>query len=84
MTHVEDRWHTRLNGKRVRSPRFEVGSQWRVRYVDPDGRERSRSFTRKVDAERFRDTVAADVLRGTYIDPVAGSITLRAYSVDWW
>ena len=33
---------------------------WQVRYWDPSGRERSRSFLRKVDASRFVVTVEAD------------------------
>lgn len=28
------------------------GSAWRARYRDPNGRQRSRTFTRKIDAER--------------------------------
>jgi len=54
-----------------------------VRYLDPDGRERNRSFDRKVDAERFRSQVEADVLRGTYLDPDAGKISLRRYADGW-
>jgi hypothetical protein len=33
----------------------------RARYIDPTGRERSRSFSRKVDAERFLTTVESVV-----------------------
>jgi integrase len=54
-----------------------------VRYTDPDGRERGRSFDRKQAAENFRSTTAADLLRGTYLDPDAGKITLRRYARDW-
>ena len=42
--------------------------KYRARYLDPDGRERSRTFTRKIDAEKFLATVEADKLRGTYVD----------------
>jgi integrase len=59
------------------------GKRWRVRYLDPDGKERSRSFDRKADADRFKDTTAADVHRGTYMDPGAGKVTLSRYSADW-
>src|SRR5207237_1280350 len=38
--------------------------RWRARYIGPDGRERSKTFTRKVDAERFLATVDADLVRG--------------------
>src|SRR5205814_1925053 len=75
MAHVEDRWK--------REGRHGTGKRWRVRYLDPDGKERSRSFDRKADAERFKDTTAADVRRGTWMDPDAGKITLRKYAEGW-
>src|SRR5438270_783876 len=31
--------------------------RWRARYIDPNGYERSRTFSRKVDAEKFLATV---------------------------
>lgn len=88
IAHVEDRWVRTTkgpDGKKVheRLSRYGQGRRYRVRYLDPDGKECSRSFDRKEDADNFRDTVAADVLRGTYLDPAAGRITLRAYTEGW-
>jgi integrase len=74
MSHIEDRW--KRPGDRSRK-------RWRVRYLDPDGRERSKSFARKLDAENFQTQVDADLLRGTYLDPDAGRMTLRAYADGW-
>ena len=45
---------------------------WRARYRDEQGRERSRHFDRKIDAQRWLDEIAAAVLTGTYVDPDAG------------
>jgi integrase len=53
---------------------------WRVSYRDHENKQRSKSFDRKADAERFRATVEADKLRGTYVDPRAGKITLNEYA----
>lgn len=39
--------------------------RWRARYRGPDGKERSRTFDRKADAERFLVTVESDKLRGS-------------------
>jgi integrase len=75
VSHIEDRWRSATRRGR--------GKRWRVRYLDPDGREHNRSFDRRVDAERFRTQVDADVLRGTYLDPDAGRITLRWYAGEW-
>src|SRR5690606_11403557 len=52
-------------------------------YQDPDGTERSRMFERKQDAERFLTTIAADVLRGAYLDPNAGRITFADFAEQW-
>ena len=38
---------------------------WRALYRDNDGKQRSKSFDRKADAQRFLATVEADKLRGT-------------------
>jgi integrase len=84
VSHVEDRWYrTAPGGVKVPTARHGKGRRWRVRYLDPDGRERGRSFDRRVDADRFRTQVDADVLRGTYLDPDAGKVTLRRYAEGW-
>ena len=75
MAHVEDRWK--------RAGRRGAGRRWRARYKDLDGRERSRSFDRKIDAERFLTEVEHSLLRGSYRDPDAGRVALRAYARDW-
>ena len=56
---------------------------WRVRYRDPAGRERSRSFLRKVDADRFMATVQADLVRGSWTDPRLSQITLEEWAERW-
>ncbi len=84
MAHVEDRWHKAgMSGKQVKTARYGTGRRWRVRYIDPDGREHGKSFDRRTDAERFRTQIEADILRGTYLDPSAGKVTLRRYAEDW-
>jgi len=58
--------------------------RWQVRYIDPSGRERARSFPRKSDAEKFLVTVEADKLRGDWVDPRLSKITLREWRERWW
>ncbi|YCK39716.1 tyrosine-type recombinase/integrase [Actinomadura sp. ATCC 39365] len=62
--------------------RYGRGKRWRLRYDGPDGREKNESFARKVDANNRKDEVAADLLRGTYIDPKAGQITFQKHAED--
>ena len=57
--------------------------KWQARYRGPDGRERTRRFDRKVDAESWLDTNGADIRRGAWVDPVAGQISLKAYANQW-
>lgn len=83
MAHVQDRWERIVDGQRVRTDRYGQGKRWQARYVDPEGRERTQAFERKQDAERFLTSVAADVLRGTYIDPLGGRVTFRAFAEAW-
>src|SRR4051794_25962754 len=52
----------------------DAGPRYDVRYRDPEGKQRKRTFARKVDADRFAVTVAADVIHGRYLDPDAGRI----------
>jgi integrase len=83
MAHIEDRWEKNVNGQRLRTARFGQGNRWRARYLDPQGRERSRTFARKIDATRFLTAVESDKMHGAYIDPDAGNVTLEAYFADW-
>ncbi len=85
MAHIEDRWYRIQDGNRVPTSLCGRGLRYRVRYTDPDGRERSKSFPDrdKRAAEAFLVTVEADKLRGSYIDPQAGRISLRRYASEW-
>lgn len=55
----------------------------RARYRGPDGRERSKVFERKIDAERWLATQAADVARGAWVDPDLGRITFDEWVERW-
>jgi hypothetical protein len=57
--------------------------RWRARYRDPSGRERSKSFARKVDAERFLRHVEADLVRGQWVDPHHGRTTVGELADRW-
>lgn len=63
--------------------RHPKSGRWQVRYRDPTGRERSRTFKRRVDAERFMATVSADIIRGEYVDPRLGRTTVSEFSEMW-
>jgi integrase len=56
---------------------------WQVRYRDPSGKERARSFRRKADAEKFMVTVETDKLRGIWADPRLAKITVSEWLPTW-
>lgn len=57
--------------------------RWRARYYDPDGRERSKTFAKRVEAERFLATVQTEILTGSYVDPTQSRTTFRDYAEAW-
>src|SRR3954453_254133 len=61
----------------------KAGVRYDVRYRDPDGKQRMKTFAKKADADRFASTVEADKLRGTYIDPDAGKVLFKKHATDW-
>ena len=83
MAHVQDLWEKTVDGRRVRTVRHGKGSRWQARYHAPDGRERTRLFDRKQDAERFLATITADVIRGAYVDPDGGKVTFADFAERW-
>lgn len=58
-------------------------TSWRARYRDPSGRERSRSFDRKIDAERFLTSIEGAKLKGEWIDPEAGKVAFAEFAPRW-
>lgn len=58
-------------------------NRWRARYIGLDGKERSKTFARKIDAERFLTTVETSKLRGEWVDPQLGKTTFGEWSKRW-
>jgi integrase len=69
--------------QRGNKPRKGKSAGWRAMWRDGQGRQRARTFDRKVDAERFLAQIEADLVRGHYIDPTAGQVTLSEYTEQW-
>ncbi|MGH8973893.1 MAG: tyrosine-type recombinase/integrase [Acidimicrobiia bacterium] len=75
MAHIEKRTHVARDGKR--------STYWRARYTDPHGVGRSKTFTRKADADAFVVTVEADKLRGEWRDPKLGRRLFGEVAREW-
>src|SRR6266536_149206 len=71
MAHIE---------RRVRNSKVS----YRARYRDPAGRERSRSFSRKVDAEHWLADIEHAKARGAWTDPALGKVRFSDWLMAWW
>ena len=81
MGFTKDRWHTTKtdaegNKTKVRTDRYGNGRRWLAVWQSPDGRERSKAFERKNDADQHWAAQETDAARGDYIDPTAGRVLL--------
>jgi integrase len=56
---------------------------WRAGYRGPDGREHSKSFGRKIDAERWLRDELQKQDRGLWVDPSAGAVRFEDYVEQW-
>jgi integrase len=56
---------------------------WRARYRDPEGKQRSRNFSRRRDAELFLTSTEHAKASGSYVDPVLGKITFDTWAKEW-
>lgn len=63
--------------------RIDRPKPWLARYRGPDGRQHSRAFKRKIDAERWLRTEESRGDRGEWVDPAAGQVTLSEWSETW-
>lgn len=60
------------------------GKRYQVRYRKPDGKQtKKRGFRRKIDAERFADSVEVSKMTGEYVAPALGRITVGELAPAW-
>ncbi|TSB19412.1 tyrosine-type recombinase/integrase [Streptomyces benahoarensis] len=88
--HIQDRWYKTEpdeagKPRRVKTDRYGTGKRYRARYIGPDGTEKSQSFPdrQKRQAEQWLAQIEADMLRGQFVDPRAGRITVKQYAERW-
>lgn len=56
-------------------------ARWRARYRGPDGRERSKTFRRRIDADRYLVNIDFQRARGQWVAPELGRTTLSEFWV---
>lgn len=57
--------------------------KWRARYRDPTGRERSKHFSRKRDAEHWLASISTSVGKGDWLDPALARVTVGEWAMTW-
>jgi integrase len=86
---VADRWNKTVRDadgamRTVPSAEHGRGMRWRARYVDGDGREHSKGFARKADAQSWlEDEINPALATGTYVAPESGRLTVGAVYESW-
>lgn len=65
--------------KRLRDGRV----RWYARYRAPDGTQKTKTFSRKVDAERYLTGIESAKLTGSYIDPSRSRADVGAWADLW-
>jgi len=60
------------------------GKRWLAVWTGPDGREQTKAFARKGEADRYGPAMEADASRGAYVDPRKGTMTVREYAEAKW
>lgn len=85
MATIQDRWHrrNRETGKLERTALYGKGKRYRPHFRDASGREVTRAFDRKIDAQRWLDAQTAELVRGTYVHPELGRLTVGTWAGTW-
>lgn len=98
MAHIQDRWwrtakdekgnvlrDSRGKPKKERTSLHGKGNRYKVRYIDPEGNERSATFPdgKYKAAQEWRAKQEVDIARGSYVDPKAGKITVGSFGAGW-
>ena len=85
MATIQDRWHrkNRETGKLERTALYGKGKRYRPHFRDPCGREVTRAFDRKIDAQRWLDEQTVALVRGNYVHPQAGRVRGGEWAESW-
>ena len=57
--------------------------RWYARYRTPDGKQRTKTFDRKRDAQQFLTTVESSKLTGAFVDPQRQGVTVGEWGDKW-
>jgi integrase len=67
----------------VTTTRHGRGRRWLARWVDHDGKEATKAFDRKAEAQRHIADMTTALTTGTYADPKRGTVTFGVVAEAW-
>ncbi|MDA4106043.1 integrase [Mycobacterium holsaticum DSM 44478] len=70
-------------GRLVTTLRHGRGKRWLARWVDYEGRERTKAFDRKAQAQAHINQVSIAINTGAYADPRGTAVTFRVVAEEW-
>jgi integrase len=73
----------RQEPRRTPAIRRTPGGKWQARYRDPTGRQRSKNFARKTDAEAFLAAVKTEVRQGEWTNPTLRRTSFSRVAEMW-
>lgn len=77
---VYDLWR-RADGSPTK--RDGTGKRWRVAWIDYDGRQKTESYDRKLDARQREKELVTELTRGAYVDPTRSRTSIGALYDEW-
>ncbi|MFG3438418.1 tyrosine-type recombinase/integrase [Nonomuraea sp. NPDC047897] len=83
MARVKDLWFKTVTDSdgalhRERTARHGKGKRWLAVWTNLEGREQTKAFAKKTEAEKHGSMMEADKARGNYVDPNGGKTLLSA------
>ncbi|WP_163890610.1 tyrosine-type recombinase/integrase [Mycolicibacterium hippocampi] len=80
-----DAKHTKTpgTGNTVCTVRHGQGKRWLARWVDQDGKESTKTFDRRADADKHADAQKTAINTGTYADPQRSAVTFGVMAEAW-
>jgi hypothetical protein len=70
--------------KRERNERrWGRGKRWLAVWLDPSGKEVSKAFSSKAQADKYGSEMETDIGRGEYVAPRAGSVRFKVVLERW-
>jgi len=85
---IEDRWTKRVKDEHGRTVTVDSDlkgkvARWRVRWVNEEGKECTKSFKRKPDAQQFLNDIAVKVQTGEYAAAKKGGELFSEVAEQW-